>query len=82
MKVLRKILGVLLLIVGAIPALVFMLFVVPWGILECGPVDSSCHHFPYRPLIFLAVCLVILIAGGLLLSAAQMEKKFNLSGSS
>ncbi len=46
----RRVVGFLLVALGGIP-LSFLPPVVVWAVLECGPVDSSCHHFPYRLII-------------------------------
>jgi hypothetical protein len=54
----RKFAGVILLIVSGVP-MVFLPFVVVWAILECGPINSSCHHTPYRLLGLIAACLAV-----------------------
>lgn len=58
----RKAAGIILLIVGFLPMLLLP-FLIVWGILECGPVNSSCHHFPYRMVAFGAVTCGIICVG-------------------
>ena len=58
----RRIAGLVLLIVGGFPML-FLPPVIIWAILECGPVDSSCHHPPVRLAGFIIAGLVIVCAG-------------------
>ena len=43
----RRLFGLALLILAGL-ASPLVPVLVGWAILECGPVNSSCHHAPYR----------------------------------
>ena len=58
----RKAIGIVLLSVGFLP-LLLLPFLMGWAVLECGPDNSSCHHFPYRLFAFGAVTCVIIATG-------------------
>jgi hypothetical protein len=54
--------GIALLVIAA-PILVFIPIMVSWGVSECGSASSSCHHFPYRPLLLIAAAVALVMGG-------------------
>jgi len=70
----RKIVGAVLLIVAAIP-MAFLPVVIVWGVLECGPVNSSCHHPPYRLAVLVIGCLAIAALGGWLVIGPRRPRE-------
>jgi len=50
----RRVFGIVLLILGGLASPLAPV-VIGWGILECGPANSSCHHAPVRLAVAIAV---------------------------
>jgi hypothetical protein len=58
----RKVVGVILAVIGGAPLLLLPLEIL-WAVLECGPANSSCHHFPYRLAALSLICIVLFAVG-------------------